>query len=113
MARVRIGAAPPDRNALNVEIALLRDLDVSGLRARWHTVFRRRPPPHLPRHLVYRVLAYRLQADHLGDLDGESQRLLDRSESPEKAGQRALDLSRSTESLRPGTMLGREWDGQM
>jgi hypothetical protein len=30
MARVRIGAAPPDRNALNVEIALLRDLDVSG-----------------------------------------------------------------------------------
>jgi hypothetical protein len=62
---------------------------------------------------VYRVLAYRLQADHLGDLDGESQRLLDRSESPEKAGQRAVDLSRSTESLRPGTMLGREWDGQM
>jgi hypothetical protein len=113
MARVRIGAAPPDRNALNVEIALLRDLDVSGLRARWHTVFRRRPPPHLPRYLVYRVLAYRLQADHLGDLDGESQRLLDRSESPEKAGQRAVDLSRSTESLRPGTMLGREWDGQM
>jgi hypothetical protein len=42
-------------------------------------VFRRRPPPHLPRHLLYRVLAYRLQADHLGDLDSESQRLLDRS----------------------------------
>jgi hypothetical protein len=48
----------------------LRDLDVGALRARWHTVFRRRPPPHLPRHLLFRVLAYRLQADTLGDLDG-------------------------------------------
>jgi hypothetical protein len=79
MARVRIGPAPPDRSALNVEIALLRDLDIRELRARWRSVFRRHPPPHLPRHLLYRVLAYRLQADQLGDLDGESQRLLDRS----------------------------------
>ena len=41
------------------------------------------------------------------------QRLLDRSGSPEKAGHRAVDLSRCTASLRPGTMLGREWNGQM
>src|SRR5262249_32257582 len=68
-----------------------------------------RPPPHLPRHLLFRILAYRLQADHLGDLDPESQRLLDRSESPEKAGQRAANQNR-----RPiGTVLGREWKGQM
>ena len=32
------------------------------------------PPPHLPRHLLFRVLAYRLQADQLGDLDAESLR---------------------------------------
>jgi Protein of unknown function (DUF2924) len=113
MPRVKIGPAPPDRSVLNVEVARLRDLDVRKLRARWHSVFRRRPPPHLPRHLLYRVLAYRLQAEHLGDLDSESQRLLDRAGSPEKAGHRALDLSRSTTSLRPGTMLGREWNGQV
>jgi hypothetical protein len=49
----------------------------------------------------------------LGDLDGESQRLLDRSVSPEDAGQRAVDLDRRTANLRPGTVLGREWNGQM
>ena len=67
----------------------------------------------LPRHLLFRVLAYRLQADHLGDLDAESQRLLDHSGSPENAGQRATDPNRPTADVRPGTMLAREWNGQM
>jgi hypothetical protein len=113
MPRVRISPTPPDRKTLDVEIARLRDLDVGELRNRWKTVFGRRAPPHLPRHLLFRVLAYRLQADQLGDLDGECQRLLDRSESPEKAGQRAVDLSRRTVNLRPGTVLGREWNRRM
>ena len=113
MPRVGIGPTIPDQKALGVEIARLRDLDVGALRSRWHAVFGRRAPPHLPRHLLFRVLAYRLQADHLGDLYGESQRLLDRSESPEKAGQRAVDLDRRTRDLKPGTVLGREWKGQM
>ena len=109
MPRVKIGPALPDRNALDVEIAQLRDLDLGGLRARWHAVFGRSPPTHLPRHLLFRTLAYRLQADRLGDLDGEYQRLLDRCESPETAAH----LSRQTTQLRPGTVLGREWNGQM
>jgi len=113
MPRVKIGPAPPDRKTLDGEIACLRDLDVGGLRNRWHNVFGRRPHSHLPRHLLFRVLAYRLQADVLGDLDGESQRLLDRSVSPEDAGQRAVDLARRTVNLRPGTVLGREWNGQI
>ena len=60
-----------------------------------------------------RVLAYRLQADQLGDLDVETVRLLDRSGSPEKAGQRAVSMGQRTAELRPGTLLGREWNGQM
>jgi Protein of unknown function (DUF2924) len=111
MPRVRIGPAIPDRKTLDVEIADLRDLDVGALRTRWHTVFGRRPSPHLPRHLLFRVLAYQLQANQLGDLDGESRRLLDRSGSPEQAGQRAVELDRH--ALPPGTMLTREWKGQM
>ena len=63
--------------------------------------------------MLFRILAYRLQADRLGDLDSESQRLLDRSGSPEKAGQNAVDLVRRITDLRPGTVLGREWNGQM
>ena len=113
MPRVRIGPALPDRSALDVEIACLRDLDIAGLRSRWHSVFGRRPPPHLPRHLLLRILAYRLQADRLGDLDDESRRLLDRSESPENAGQNAAHLIRRIADIRPGTTLGREWNGRM
>src|SRR5271156_5233632 len=60
------------------EIARGRDLNLSGLRARWHSVFRRKAPDHLPRHLLYRIIAYRLQADRLGDLDRDTQLFLDR-----------------------------------
>ncbi len=113
MPRVKIGPVLKDRKTLDVEIARLRDLDVGELRNRWQNVFRQRPPPHLPRHILFRVLAYRLQADRLGDLDGESQRILDRSGSPEASGQRAVDLGRRAVTLRPGTVLGREWSGRM
>jgi hypothetical protein len=44
-------------------IARLRDLHLGGLRARWHTVFGRRPPSHMLRHLLFRVLAYAVQSD--------------------------------------------------
>jgi len=110
---VRIGSAPPDREALDVEIANLRDLDFGGLRSRWHAIWGRPAPPHLPGHVLFRVLAYRLQADHWGDLDAESKRLLDRSESPEQAGQSAMARSRQSTELQPGTVLGREWNGRM
>ena len=68
MPRVKIGPALPDREGINVEIARLRDLDIAELRSRWHAVFGRPAPPHLPRHLLFRMLAYRLQADHFGEL---------------------------------------------
>jgi hypothetical protein len=103
----------PDREALDVEIGQLRDLDVQRLRSRWHTAFGRRPPPHLSRHLLFRTLAYRLQTNRLGDLDSESRRLLDRSGSPEQAGKSAVELSWRTVAIRPGTLLSREWNGRM
>ena len=113
MPRVKVGPASPDTKTLNVEIARLRDLDIGTLQARWRNVFRRQPPPHLPRHLLFRVLVYRLQADHWGDLDAESQRLLDGTGSPEDAGKRAVEGKQLTTDIPPGTMLAREWNGRM
>ena len=113
MPRVRIGPALPDQEALDVEIARLRDLDIVALRRRWHTVFGRRAPLHIPRHLLFRILTYRMQADRLGDLDNASRRLLDDSGSPEKAAQNAAPLVRRIANVRPGTSLSREWNGHM
>jgi len=110
MPRVVIDSA--GREALENEIAHLRGLDLEGLHARWHTVFRRRAPPHLPRHLLFRILAYRLQADRLGDLDAASRRLLDRigSGPVDRIDRLVGDLNRC--ELRPGTLLTREWEGR-
>ena len=115
MPRVVIDLAVPDRASLDNEIAGLRGLDVEGLRARWHTVFRRRSPPHLPRHLLFRILAYRLQADRLGELDADSRRLLDRigSGSSDRIDRLVADRNRPRTELRPGTLLTREWDGHL
>jgi hypothetical protein len=113
MPRVRISPALPDQEQLDVEIARVRDLDVRELRNRWHAVFRRPAPPHLPRHLLLRMLAYQLQVDRLGDLDTESRRLLDHSGSPERAGQNAAHSVSRIADVRPGTVLGREWNGRM
>ena len=111
MSRVVIRPASPDCEKVDVEIARLRGLGLPELRARWHTVFRRRAPPHLPRHILFRALAYQLQADHWGDLDPEARRLLDRAGSPGEVEKLAAGLNRRRAELQPGTMLVREWNG--
>jgi len=113
MPKVTVAASTADPVSIDVEVARLRDLDVEGLRRRWETVHGRKGPTHLSRHLLFRLLAYRLQAEALGDLDSQSQSILDQSASPEDASKRAEESRRSSNSLRPGTVLGREWNGQM
>jgi len=115
MPRVVIDRAVADGTSLDNEIARLRGLDVGELRARWHTMFRRVAPPHLPRHLLFRILAYRLQADQFGDLDADIRRVLDRMgfEAADGFGRLVADLNRSRTELRPGTLLTREWGGHL
>jgi Protein of unknown function (DUF2924) len=99
--------------AVEAEIARLRELDLAGLRARWRTVFRRAAADHLPRHLLFRVLAYRLQAERFGHLDKDTQRFLDRVTSGAQAGGeiKTVDGHPSRNGLQPGTILVREWNG--
>jgi Protein of unknown function (DUF2924) len=115
MPRVVIDSAVPDGEALGTEIARLLGLGVGELRARWHTAFGRRAPPHLPGHLLFRMLAYRLQADRLGELDADIRRLLDGigSEPSDETDRLAADLNRPRTELKAGALLTREWNGHL
>jgi hypothetical protein len=96
---------------IEAELAHLRDLDLEGLRARWRSVFRRRAPDHLPRHLLGRILAYRLQADRFGDLDAKAKKHLDRLGDAADAAM--ASPAPVTETPTPGTVLIREWNGAL
>src|SRR4030081_594272 len=98
---------------LEDEIAHLRGLDLRGLRARWHSVFQRAAPDHLPRHLLFAIIAYRIQADRFGDLDHETRQLLDRNGAKETGSAmsaRLVSFDQKRTELAPGTVLVREWD---
>ena len=72
-------------------------------------------PPHLPKNLLFGILAYRFQADALGDIDAATVQLLKRA-----AAVRSLDeiqplvatMDQRKQDVSPGTVLTREWNGQ-
>src|SRR6478672_4951558 len=98
------------------EIVHLHGLDLKGLRARWQSVLQRPAPDHLPRHLLFAIIAYRIQADRFGDLDHETRQLLDRTGAKESGAAMAARLvsfdQKRTEPT-PGTVLVREWDRRL
>jgi hypothetical protein len=103
------------KTSVEDEIAHLRGLDLRGLRARWQSVFRRKAPAHLTRHLLFSVIAYRLQADCFGDLDHATRQVLDRTVAKETElamAARLASFDQKRNELTPGTVLVREWDRQ-
>src|ERR1700736_178795 len=95
------------------EIVHLRDLDLKGLRARWRSVLQRPAPDHLPRHLLFAIIAYRIQADRFGDLDHDTKQLLDRTDAKDSGTTmpaRLVSFDQKRTELTPGTVLVREWD---
>src|SRR5882724_6324519 len=113
--RSALATTRSSRASVEDEIAHLRDLNPRGLRARWQSVFQRPAPLHLPRHLLFAVLAFRIQADRFGDLDHETRKVLDRTSANESGlamTDRLKTLDQKRTDLTPGTVLVREWDQQ-
>ncbi len=103
----------PTETSVEDEIVHLRGLDLKGLRARWQSVLQRPASDHLPRHLLFAIIAYRIQADRFGDLDHETRQLLDRTGAKESGAVMSARLVRFDQKrteLKPGTILVREWD---
>src|SRR5262249_46380164 len=115
MPRVRIAAEAPGASSIEAEIARLRGLGVKALRARWRARFGQDAPTHVARHLLLAMLAYRVQAEAMGDLDAKTVRFLkqvDLALSKKAAVSLAQVFERRTRELSPGTVLTREWGDQ-
>lgn len=127
-------------NQIETEIEAWERLDLGQLRIQWRNRWGRLAPASLPRGLLFRVMAHRLQADAFGDLGKEAARLLNRlaedvlarsehigareteicssgtaSEEPDRRGAPTL-APRGPQLamvLKPGTLLTREWRGRI
>src|SRR5713101_6832851 len=113
MRKKRRNGRVTTETSVEIEIAHLRGLDLKGLRARWRSVLQRPAPDHLPRHLLFAIIAYRIQADRFGDLNHETRQLLDRTgtkESGAAMSARLVSFDQKRTELTPGTVLVREWD---
>ena len=113
MRKKRCNGRVTTETSIEDEIAHLRGLDLKGLRGRWQSVLQGPAPDHLPRHLLFAIIAYRIQADRFGDLDHETRQLLDRigpKESSTAMAARLVSFDQKRSELTPGTILVREWD---
>src|SRR5215204_6516591 len=74
----RTVAFPATSSSTHVEAELIRlaCADTNSLARRWRVLFGGRAPD-LPRALLQRILAYRIQADAAGDLDPTTIKVLD------------------------------------
>jgi Protein of unknown function (DUF2924) len=135
----RVGSAV-DAKSIQAEVEALEGLDLGELRVQWRNRWGRLAPASLPRGLLWRVMAYRLQADAFGDLDRERARMLDRlasdasaaladhkrsgtvprivgSTTNEPVGPGAVSAAASGVEhpmiLKPGALLTREWRGRI
>ena len=115
MQKQRRNGRASTQSFIEDEIAHLRGLNLKGLRSRWQGVFQRPAPAHLTQHLLFAVIAYRLQADRFGDLDHASKQMLDgmiATEVGPALSARLASFDQKRAKLTPGTVLVREWDRQ-
>jgi hypothetical protein len=101
--------------SLHSIVGNLEGLDLDGVRRQWRAHLGGEPPSHLPRWLLMKVLAYRLQSEAFGDLDKSIRRIL-RSAAEDGVGapfDRRAPQTREGVGLKAGALLVREWNGRL
>jgi hypothetical protein len=105
---------PLDASILSI-VANLGGHDLNGLRRQWRAHLGGEPPTHVPRWLLIKVLAYRLQSDAFAELDTSIQRMF-RSNNDRDAAtpfDRRAPQTREGVGLKAGALLVREWKGKL
>jgi hypothetical protein len=117
--RLRSTPRPDGVVALDHMIAALGELDAKGLCLQWRNRLGETPPAHLPRGLLMRILAYRLQVATLGGLDKETVRILRQPKGVTLASSDGrpfavrIGTTREGAELKAGALLAREWKGRL
>ena len=115
LATTTSDASPPLGASVPLIAADLEGHDLSGLRRRWRDHLGGEPPAHLPRWLLMRVLAYRLQSEALGGLDQSVRRILRSGKGGDVGApfDRRAPQTREGVGLKAGALLVREWKGRL
>ena len=105
--------------ALDDTITALVELDANGLCLQWRNHLGGTPPAHLPRWLLMKILAYRIQATAFGGLDKETLRVLRQPKARRLASsdlhpfEARIATTREGTELKAGALLAREWNGRL
>jgi hypothetical protein len=91
------------------EIEALLDATSANLNERWRALYGSEPPRRISRDLLIRALAYRIQEQALGGLKPSTRRLLAKV-AADASAHRPIQVTPEL-SLKPGTVLLREWHG--
>lgn len=115
MAPRRHSRRTADAASLEIEITRLRDLDLKALRLQWQRVTGRSAPVYLRKHLLFAMVAYRIQADAFGDLDAGTVQILKAAAG--SGGAAAVTkltdkIDQRNQELAAGAILTREWGGR-
>ena len=97
-------------SSLDLEIATLQGAATRDLKIAWRRLYRTQPPRCMPRELMIRAIAYRLQERVHGGLAPAAKRRL-RSLVTEIAEKGAQVFDPGV-ALKPGARLVREWAGR-
>lgn len=103
-----------DVATVEIEITRLRDLDLKALRKSWQAIVGRFAPAHLPRHLLFAMLAYRVQADAFGNLEAglvQTLKALAASNGSAAITKLTDKIDQRNQELSPGAILTRDWNG--